>query len=488
MIKINTKKVRLLALLAVLIMGAVLVSGCGHHGTPKPGSVDITGAWHGTYDSSKGSGEWSWLIKKSGNEYTGVLTTTGPYSGGNVPVSVTLKGNKITVGWVAAGVVFEGTVSKDKMSGTWKFQDGMDHGSWEGVRGESSITPKEASNSGQLPQNQPEESVKATGLPVYPDSQETSEYNTIATMIGFSGQYAEVHQYAVSGASPTAVIKWYKSKFPGYTVENEGSASVQGVNYALLTLKKENTMVGVAALKQGGETVYFVGKATAPEEEGEALPNHDMASGEEPIGRYPGSIMLSYSKEGKFPTDYEIEYGTNDAYDKVGDWYKSTLQSQGWNVTSQSGSADTVELKFAKDDDEVTIYVGAPSAGTAYTEITLAYTKRSLPDHDLVNGKDPLPRYVESVMEDYHKSAMTAQGINSTEIKVVYLTSDTFDKVKQWYLDKLNQMFSAVSDNGESIDAGSQSGNKTVEVHIDFEAHKTYTEVSVDYTTVNAGQ
>lgn len=53
----------------------------------------------------------------------------------------------------------------------------------------------------------------------------------------------------------------------------------------------------------------------------------------------------------------------------------------------------------------------------------------------------------------------------------------------KWYLDKLNSMFSEVYDGGESIDAGSQSGNTMVTVHIDFEKHNKYTEVSVDYTT-----
>jgi len=118
-----------------------------------------------------------------------------------------------------------------------------------------------------------------TSLPVYPNSQETNQYATWATMIGFSGQYAELHQYIVSGVSSSDVIKWYKSQFPDYTVENEGSASAQGVNYALLTLKKGNTIVGVAAFEQGKDTVYFVGRSIASEEEGESLPSHDMASG-----------------------------------------------------------------------------------------------------------------------------------------------------------------------------------------------------------------
>jgi len=325
-----------------------------------------------------------------------------------------------------------------------------------------------------------------SGLSAYPNSQETTQYNTWAAMTGFSGKYSELHQYVVSGVSPIDIIKWYKSKFSSYTVENEGNASIQGVNYALLTLRKGNKIIGVAAFEQGGKTIYFVGEATESEEEGESLPSHDMASGEEPLERYPGSIMLSYSKEGKFPIDYDIEYGTNDAYDKVSDWFKNTLQSQGWNIKSQSGSSDTIELSFEKDDDEVTIYIGAPGEGRAYTSIDVSYTKSTLPDHDLVNGTDPMERYPGSMMVDYSKSKWNFQGANGYEINVEYLTSDDFEQVKQWYLNKLNSMFgsgenSGVSESDNTIEASMYSNNIVKIVHVEFGEGKTYTDIYLDY-------
>ncbi|HIE55282.1 MAG TPA: hypothetical protein EYP90_08905, partial [Chromatiaceae bacterium] len=72
-------------------------------------------------------------------------------------------------------------------------------------------------------------------------------------------------------------------------------------------------------------------------------------------------------------------------------------------------------------------------------------------------------------MIEYHKSSMTIQGYILTEIKAVYLASDTFDKVKQWYIDKFNHMLSEVYDYEESIDAGGLSGVTMDTVHIDFE-------------------
>jgi len=86
-------------------------------------------------------------------------------------------------------------------------------------------------------------------------------------------------------------------------------------------------------------------------------------------------------------------------------------------------------------------------------------------------------------MIEYHKASMTIQGYISTEIKAVYLAPDTFDKLKQWYIDKFNHMFYEVDDYEESIDTSGLYGVTMGTVHIDFEKHNKYTEVSVDYIT-----
>lgn len=321
-------------------------------------------------------------------------------------------------------------------------------------------------------------------LPVYPNSQESSEFNMWATTTGFSNRFTELHSYVVNGASPNEIISWYKSKLSDYTVEDETNLTVQGTSISSLTLKKDNTLVGVMALEQKGKTVYFVGKTVSQQGEvgGANLPNNDLASGEEPIQRYPGSKMLGYEKKGDFPTRYEIEYGTKDAFNKVADWYKNTLTSQGWSIDSQSASVDNIDIVFKKADDEVNIWVGAPSSGTPYTEINVAYTRWGLPDHDLTTGEEPLERYPNSVMIEYNKSTLTMQGVDSTEIKAVYLTKDTLDTVKKWYLDMLKKKFTMVYDRGESIDAGSNLNNMLVQVQIDFEKYTTYTKISVNYT------
>ncbi|HID08664.1 TPA: hypothetical protein EYP13_00375, partial [Candidatus Micrarchaeota archaeon] len=182
-----------------------------------------------------------------------------------------------------------------------------------------------------------------------------------------------------------------------------------------------------------------------------------MASGEEPLERYPGSVMLSYSKDGEFPVSYEIGYGTEDPHGKVAEWFKRTLKAKGWELTSQSGSSDTIHLVFRKDDDTVNIWTGT-QPGAAYTVIDVSYTKRSLPDRDLVKGTDPLPRYPGAVMVGYNESSMNIQGFGSSAVKAVYLAPDKIDKVREWYLEMLRARFPNIYHDEGSIEAGSQEG------------------------------
>ncbi len=110
---------------------------------------DIEGAWYGKYYGHVGSGEWAWVIwKNPDGTYSGRLNTTGTYPGENIPIRITLQGNKIKVGWVVPSpvgeisVTFSGVVENNKMRGTWMFTGGYDSGTWEGVRGRTELTPK----------------------------------------------------------------------------------------------------------------------------------------------------------------------------------------------------------------------------------------------------------------------------------------------------------------------------------------------------------
>ncbi len=160
------------ALLLGAVLGALILAGClGPQAPGSPGSqpgtatqtVSIEGTWHGTYESARGTGTWTFTIEKVGeNQYRGWLTTTGPYPGEGIPVTVSLQGNKITVGW-AGGATFEGTVQGDTMAGTWRTPDGSDGGHWEGTRGGTPVGPSEEQEETQESEESGEETGTSTG-------------------------------------------------------------------------------------------------------------------------------------------------------------------------------------------------------------------------------------------------------------------------------------------------------------------------------------
>jgi len=64
----------------------------------------------------------------------------------------------------------------------------------------------------------------------------------------------------------------------------------------------------------------------------------DEDSGEEPLPRYPGSIMMKHSKTE--PRSWEkiggvyIEYKTSEYVGPVAMWYKDLMTKEGWNIES----------------------------------------------------------------------------------------------------------------------------------------------------------
>jgi len=218
------------------------------------------------------------------------------------------------------------------------------------------------------------------------------------------------------------------------------------------------------------------------------FPTFLMAHYQEPMKRYPGSVILHYKKEDNTQKDYtiiyKIGYGVKDPYYKVADWYKDVLTKEGWgNITDDRNSDDTIFITLKKNDDTVKIFIAKPSEGRAYTSINLIYTKIIFPNHDLVRGKDPLPRYPGSIMVEHHKSSLTSQTQDLTEIKATYLTKNRFDKVKDWYINLLRSIYGVVYNNGTSIESGARYDNGAREIYVlvDFEEHKTYTLIRIDY-------
>lgn len=324
---------------------------------------------------------------------------------------------------------------------------------------------------------------EVSGLPVYPGSQESTQYQMLIKMMGFSEQFSEIHGYVLDGVSPDDIINWYKSKLSDYEIKDQKTVSVQGVTYILLELRKENTLIGVLAFEQNGKVVYFIGRVIIPEES-TSLPEHDTATGEEPVERYPGSVMLSYEKSGK-PTDLwiYIDYGTKDDAETVSEWYEQYLKNNGWRVTSKSSGTAGYYEDFKKDGESLSISIYKKTETIPYIEISLTYHKVGIPEEDLVSGYEPIPRYPDSIMVEYTNMSYN----NVININIRYETRDSLEDVKNWYVSTLSDQGWTVG--GINLSPGMveigfiKDGTTTLQITIERDGNNI-TSIDVLYTAL----
>lgn len=95
----------------------------------------------------------------------------------------------------------------------------------------------------------------------------------------------------------------------------------------------------------------------AEDDEGSELPEDDQVQGEEPLERYPGSVMLSHSSlTAQGASLIEIEYGTEDGLAEVVEWYEEELGEP----QSKKAEQDETTLGYMLTD------------GNAYAEISVS--------------------------------------------------------------------------------------------------------------------
>ena len=108
--------------------------------TGPTGDVTLAGTWNGTWDTDvpQVNGTFSWVIEVTPNGFRGTIDVQGTSCISNGSVDVSFDGDQITVGLVHAEepVTFTGTISGDRMSGTYDAGTcpPPNAGSWEAVR------------------------------------------------------------------------------------------------------------------------------------------------------------------------------------------------------------------------------------------------------------------------------------------------------------------------------------------------------------------
>ena len=294
-------------------------------------------------------------------------------------------------------------------------------------------------------------------VPVYAGSVPYSGSPLISRIMGVP-QGVEVRVYFTREASVREVLEWYKSRLGEYQVGEEPVVTVstpQGsVEWGAVFFEKDGSGIGVWAYGgsgAGGEgVVYYVARAplevlrgegaAGGEGGGEALPASDVVSGEEPLKRYPGSVMLAYERDAEYPAPgswLDIEYGTTDSPEEVYGWYRRTLVEEGWSVGRESRSAEYLEGEFSRGAEQLSVSVSPPDGGREYTLISVSYAPNRLPERDRVQGEEVLERYPGSVMLEY--ASYGAPG-GFRVYTATYGTYDGVGEVYSWYQDKLTTL------------------------------------------------
>ncbi|WP_086976040.1 hypothetical protein [Archaeoglobus fulgidus] len=240
------------------------------------------------------------------------------------------------------------------------------------------------------------QSPSSGGVPEYSGSKVYSAPTLYSQLIGVPTEGVSVKAYTVENANAKDILSWYKEKLSDYEIVNEMSVvqmtTPQGsAEWGAILFKKGDKGVGIWAMSgsgvEGGGAVYFIvegpiDKLTGESGEaggaGEQLPASDQASGEEPVKRYPGSVMLSYYKDTSNPLEVSIgiDYGTEDSAEKVAHWYKQELQAEGWVLESESSDDSSIDLAFSRGKEYIDIYIIKPYEGFLTRKLTSTTGRR----------------------------------------------------------------------------------------------------------------
>jgi hypothetical protein len=225
-------------------------------------------------------------------------------------------------------------------------------GKFEGYRGETSEMKAE-----ELPYSDR----TSGGEPVrrYPESVMLEHY----TIAGFPSQVSIVYG---TKDSLESIEGWYRSELSseGWTLEGS-EKSGEGI---ILRFAKDGNKIEIHISPPNEGRNYSEITVDYLEY---SIPSEDQASGEEPISRYPSSVMLSYSSVTYGGKSIMITYASKDSLDSIYGWYKDYLSGD-WRVVMEESRDSSKILTASKQDALVVVTV---SKKEGYTEIEVQYTQ-----------------------------------------------------------------------------------------------------------------
>ncbi len=341
--------------------------------------------------------------------------------------------------------------------------------------------------------------VSPGGIPLYSGSKSYSAPANYYQIINLPTQGVQIKTYYVENADASEIINWYKSHMNGWEMDEEipvtSVSTPQGeFEWGAVLFKKGDEGAGIwamsgIAVESGKGAIYYVVTGPYDKLKGiEGLPSSDQVQGEEPFDRYPGSVMLDYYKDDKYPYIegvLTINYGTKDNYLDVINWYRDYFLDNGWEIGDNYTGSDKAYYEFINGSKVFQVNVFPPSESTSYTEIRIDYYPNEIPPNDLVSGEEPIERYPGSVMTKYNTYHLIGE-----QIEITYVCSDDPETVKNWYQQELNNegwtvLEISAMETGYTISAlkGDLEGGTTLTITISNANY--YTEIAISYASIS---
>ena len=251
----------------------------------------------------------------------------------------------------------------------------------QGPQGEAEKSQEKVSDRVQDVVNDVEgQKPKDSDIPVFQGSKIYTAPTFFYQVIGIPTEGVSVRVYYNKDATVNDIIKWYREKMKDYDVIEEmpvleTSLPVGSISWGGVLFQKDKIAVGIYAIGgmavEGGKgVIYYLVKGSVEAFKGkrEAIPEDDVVSGEEPIERYPESIMLSYEKDDNYII---ITYGTEADPDTVFNWYKRYFSDNKWEIDSESKEKNLFSLEVRNENSKAGILIYPPDDTKSYTEIEL---------------------------------------------------------------------------------------------------------------------
>jgi len=230
---------------------------------------------------------------------------------------------------------------------------------------------------------------------VYPGSETSSLSSLHYLAMNIPLENVTVESYKVAGEDMHVILNWYKTQMSArnWELQNESlEISTDSITFTRVLYKKENTGRGIWIWQQSNATYYVI--VTGPwadlHREKQQLPDSDQVQGEEPLSRFPNSVLLGYESTSRNNTQIVLLiYGTNNESSDVVDWYKEQLQNS-WTLSNESDSATRHILFFTRYGENISIQIVKSSEKKAYTQIEIYYAHHIIEPTEKFIIKNPV--------------------------------------------------------------------------------------------------